>query len=175
MEDYLEAIALLKKEKGVARVRDVSRLLKVKTSSVVAALNKLSKFGLIVHERYGYIELTRDGEKLAQNVQERHNTLRRFLNEIMDIDFKIAAEDACKMEHSVSPQTFEKLTKFIEFVESCPEHGRPDWLKSFVYYSKTGKRPRCKIRQIKQRAIKQSELLRSKLRGIQFSKNFPLP
>lgn len=51
MEDYLESIALLKKEKGIVRVRDVSRLLKVKTPSVADALNKLSKRRLIVHER----------------------------------------------------------------------------------------------------------------------------
>ena len=153
MEDYLEAIGFLKKEKGIARVRDVSHLLKVKTPSVAVALNKLSKRGLIVHERYGYIELTPEGEQLAQNILGRHNTLNRFLNEILDIDSKIAAEDACKMEHSISPQTFEKLTKFIEFVETCPEHGRPDWLKSFAHFFKTGKRPKCKIRQIKQRAI----------------------
>jgi len=153
MEDYLETIALLKKEKGIARVRDVSQSLKVKTPSVAAALNKLSKRGLIVHERYGYIELTPEGEELAQNVQDRHNTLSRFLSEILDVDSRIAAEDACKMEHSIGPETFEKLTKFIEFVETCPEHGRPDWLKSFAYYFKTGRRPRCKVRQAKQRAV----------------------
>jgi len=151
MEDYLEAVALLKKEKGIARVRDISRLLKVKPPSVTSALSTLSKNGLVIHERYGYVDLTQDGEKLAQSVQMRHDMLVNFLTEILKIDSNIATEDACKIEHSISPQTFQKLTKFIEFVETCPEHTRPDWLKSFDYYFKTGKRRKCKIRQIKQK------------------------
>ncbi|MCK4905102.1 metal-dependent transcriptional regulator [bacterium] len=154
MEDYMEAIAALKKKKGVARVRDVSRLMNVKTPSVTAALNTLSKKGLIIHERYGYVEITPEGEKLAQGVQNRHDMLLEFLSKILNIDPKIAAEDACRMEHSMSPQTFQKLTKFIEFVETCPDHDRPDWLKSFDHYFKTGKRLRCKVRQIKQKIKK---------------------
>lgn len=150
MEDYLEVIATLKREKGIARVRDISRLMNVRTSSVTAALGVLSKNGFVVHERYGYVELTPKGESLACDVQRRHDTLLKFLTEILKIDPKIAREDACKMEHTLSPQTFKKLTKFIEFVETCPGQDRPDWLKSFDHYFKTGRRPRCKIKQIKQ-------------------------
>jgi DtxR family Mn-dependent transcriptional regulator len=146
MEDYLEAIAALKKKKGVARVRDISRLMNVKTPSVTAALNTLSKKGLIIHERYGYVEMTPEGKRLAQGIQRRHDILLEFLSKFLDIDSKIAAEDACKMEHSISPQTFEKLTKFIEFVETCPDHNRTDWLKSFDNYFRTGKRLKCKVR-----------------------------
>ncbi len=154
MEDYLEAIAMLKKEEGIARVRDISRLLKVKTSSVTAALNTLSKENLVIHERYGYVDFTEEGEKIAQGVLRRHNMLIKFLSEVLNIEPKIASVDACKMEHSISSQTFKKLTKFIEFVETCPEHDRPDWLKSFDYYFKTGRRLRCKVRQIKKALVK---------------------
>ena len=76
--------------------------------------------------------------------------LLEFLTKILNIAPKIAAEDACKMEHSISPQTFQKLTKFIKFVETCPDGDRPDWLKNFDHYFKTGKRIKCKIRQSKQ-------------------------
>lgn len=151
MEDYLEAIALLKKDKFVARIKDISRLMKVKNPSVTGALNSLSKNGLIIHERYGYVNLTPEGERLAKGVQEKHDILTKFLREVLDVSPKIAAEDACKMEHTISPQTFEKLTKFIEFVETCPDHDRPDWLKSFDHYFKTGRRLRCKVRQMKQK------------------------
>jgi len=154
MEDYLEAIAFLKKKNGVARVKDISHLLNVKSPSVNAALNALSKNGLAVHERYGYAELTQEGEELAHQVQKRHDMLLKFLTEILKINPEIAESDACKMEHSVSPQTLQKITKFIEFVKTCPDHDRPDWLKSFDYYFKTGKRIRCKIRQVKQRLKK---------------------
>ncbi len=150
MEDYLEAIAVLKKKDGVVRVRDISRVLNVRTSSVTSALNTLSKRGFVSHERYGYVELTKDGGELAQRIQRRHNLLVKFLTSILSIDPKIASEDACKMEHILSPQTFQKLTKFIEFVETCPDGERPDWLQSFDYYFKTGKRRQCKIRKIKQ-------------------------
>ena len=152
MEDYLEAIAMLKKEEGIARVKDISRLLKVKTSSVTAALNTLSKENLVIHERYGYVDFTKEGEKIAQGVLRRHNMLIKFLSEVLNIEPKVASVDACKMEHTMSPQTFKKLTKFIEFVETSPDGGRPIWLKGFDYYFRTGKRRMCEIRQIKQNA-----------------------
>ncbi len=151
MEDYLEAIVVLNKKNGVARVKDISKLLNVRASSVTSALNTLSKSGFVVHEKYGYVEPTKSGAELAHKVQNRHNLLNKFLTNILSIDPEIANEDACKMEHILSPQTFQKLTKFIQFVETCPDHDRPDWLQSFDHYFKTGKRPKCKIRQLKQK------------------------
>lgn len=151
MEDYMEAIAVLKKKKGVARVKDLANLLGVKKSSVTSALNTLAQNGFVIHERYGYIELTKEGNELAQYIQKKHNVLTRFLTNILNIEPDIAGKDACKMEHTLSPQSFQKLTKFIEFVETCPEGNSPDWLESFNYYLKTGKRRKCKIREMKQR------------------------
>jgi DtxR family Mn-dependent transcriptional regulator len=151
MEDYLEAVAILKKKNGVARVKDISKNLNVRTSSVTSALNTLSKHGFVNHERYGYVELTKEGEDLAQHIQRRHNMLIKFLTNILHINPRIASADACEMEHTLSPETFEKLTKFIEFVETCPDGERPDWLQSFDYYFKTGKRRKCRIRNMKQR------------------------
>ena len=149
MEDYLETIALLKKNQSVARVKDISRLLGVKKPSVTGALNILAKDGLVVHERYGYVDLTLEGQKIARGVQRRHDIFTKFLVEILGINSKIAAEDACKMEHSISPHSFEKLTKFIEFVEESPDNTKPEWLKGLDYYLKTGRRRSCKLRQIK--------------------------
>ena len=89
MEDYLETINLLKKDKGVARVKDITRLMNVRTPSVTSALTALSKKGFVVHERYGYVELTEEGGKLAQNVQRRHDVLFNFLTGVLKIDSKI--------------------------------------------------------------------------------------
>ncbi|MCP4652029.1 MAG: metal-dependent transcriptional regulator [Candidatus Omnitrophica bacterium] len=114
MEDYLEVIALLSEQKGVVRVKDISRLMRVKTPSVSGALAILSSNGLVVHERYGYVELTLQGQKLAKSVKCRHDMLIKFLNEILGVDFETASEDACRMEHTISPQTFNKLTEFIK-------------------------------------------------------------
>jgi len=149
MEDYLEAIAALKKEKGAARVRDIGELLKVKKPSVTAALNSLSKAGFVLHERYGYVDLTPEGRKIAADIQARHDILVKFLTNILSIAPQIAAAEACRLEHSISPATMAKLTKFMSFVETCPEGRRPDWLKGFDHYLLTGKRPRCKIGKIK--------------------------
>lgn len=147
MEDYLEAIALIEKDKGVARVKDISRLMKVKTPSVTSALNVLANKGLVEHERYGYVELTINGRRIAQDVLKRHKMLTKFLSSILKIDPQVASDDACKMEHVLSPQTSERLTMFVEFVGAGSEIDRPLWLKGFDHYLKTGKRVECKNKQ----------------------------
>ena len=151
MEDYIEAIVALRKEKGVARVRDISHRLKVKNPSVTSALATLSNAGLAIHERYGYVDLTLKGEMMARDVQRRHDTLLKFLSEILKIDSKIAEVDACKMEHSISPETLERIIKFMEFIETHPKRERPNWLKSLNHYFKTGRRPRGD-KQLKEKA-----------------------
>ena len=145
-EDYLEAISILKRKNGVARVRDISHLLKVDRSSVAAAVKKLSEGGLVIHERYGYVDLTPRGKRIAAEVSNKHKKLLEFLTEILDIDPVIANQDACKMEHFVSGEALEKFSKFVEFVRTRPEEGIPDWLRSFGHYFKTGKRLPCKVR-----------------------------
>ena len=146
MEDYLEAIAVLKKQNDIARVRDIGHLLAVKSSSVNAALRTLSKKGLVTHEKYGYVNLTPAGEGIARNIQGKHNLLLKFLTEILNINDDDALQDACKMEHAISLKTFDRLTKFIHFVETGLNGARPQWLKSFRHYLKTGKKLSCKMR-----------------------------
>ena len=144
MEDYLEAIAILNEKDGVARVKDISRFLSVEPPSVASAVKNLSKSGLVIHERYGYVQLTSKGKKVAGNISKRHKMLFEFLTEILNIQPRIAQQDACQMEHSVSSQTLEKITKFIEFVRTPPQADKPEWLKSFDHYFKTGKRQKYK-------------------------------
>lgn len=143
MEDYLEAIAVLGKDKGFARVKDISRHLKVKNPSVSGALATLEKDDLVRHERYGYVELTSKGRSIARSIQRKHHTLLRFLTLVLKIDRKTAETDSCRLEHAISAETLEKLTKFIEFVETCPEKDTPQWLSNFYYFIQTGKRSRC--------------------------------
>jgi len=140
MEDYLEAIAWLSERDKAARVTEISKALGVKKPSVTSALTKLAQEGLIEHERYGQAKLTAKGKRIAQDVVHRHETLHHFLSEILKVDPKIAGKDACKMEHTVSPATIERLTKFVEFVVNRPQ-GEPEWLKNFSYYFKHGKLP----------------------------------
>jgi len=140
MEDYLESISMLAQGGKVVRVTQISKALGVKKPSVTSALKKLSKEELVEHERYGYVKLTDEGQKIAENVFRCHETLRHFLAEILGIDPKMAAEDACKMEHAVSPATLKRLAKFVDFVLNRPR-GKPEWLKDFNYYFEHGDLP----------------------------------
>jgi DtxR family Mn-dependent transcriptional regulator len=149
MEDYLEVIVFLKEKNEVVRVKDIGEKLGVKNPSVSEALGVLSKKGLVKHKRYGNVELTKRGDKLAKTIARRHNTLVKFLKEVLKIDQKTAREDACRMEHSISKDTARKLTNFINFIEDSPYSGRPQWLKSFDNFEKTGKRLNCRMRQDK--------------------------
>jgi DtxR family Mn-dependent transcriptional regulator len=143
MEDYIEVIAILNKENKVARVKDISRLMHVKNPSVTGALRTLEKNNLVRHEPYGYVELTSLGENIAQDIQKKHHTLLRFLTIVLKIDPVIAERDACNLEHSISALTLEKLTKFLEFVKTCPENETPEWLVHFHQWMRTGKRDEC--------------------------------
>jgi DtxR family Mn-dependent transcriptional regulator len=139
MEDYLEAIAMLREKGEVVKVKQISQMLGVKMPSVTSALKKLSEKGLVEHERYGCVELTAEGSKIAKDVIRRHETLCRFLSEILNVAPETAVGDACKMEHAISPASLERLTKFLEFVLACPQ-GEPVWLKGLNYYFEYGER-----------------------------------
>jgi len=146
LEDYLESIFVIKQKKQTVRVKDLARHLKVKAPSVVEVLRKLKEKNLIVHEYYGYIELTQEGINKAKAVYERHIMLKKFLYQILGIDEKIAETDACRIEHYLSKETLERIVKFINFIETCPQ-GVPEWLNNFYYFVKHKKRPpECKAK-----------------------------
>jgi DtxR family Mn-dependent transcriptional regulator len=108
--------------------------------SVTCALKKLSKDGLVTHEKYGYVALTAYGNKVAEDVIHRHKTLSRFFAEALDIDQETAEEDACKIEHVISPLSLERVTKFVEFMQACPL-GQPSFPKRYKYYLEHGTLP----------------------------------
>ncbi len=140
MEDYLEAIAMLCGGRRAARVSEISRRLRVKMPSVTSAVKKLSEQGLVVHERYGYVELTAEGDRVAEDVIRRHKALSRFFAEALDINQEVAEEDACKMEHVISPLSLERVIKFIEFIEACPL-GETNFPNRYKYYLEHGELP----------------------------------
>jgi len=137
MEDYLEAIYNLSQEKRAVRVRDIAKKLGVKMPTVTSMLKTLSEKGMIDHEKYEYPELTGKGSDIGSQIDQRHQTLRRFLIDILQIDHDQADEDACKMEHAVSPATLERIVDFMEFIDHCPRGGN-DWLALFNEYRKYG-------------------------------------
>ena len=149
MEDYLEAVAMLRGKGKVVKVSQISRKLKVKMPSVTSALKKLSEQGLVEHEKYGHIKLTLEGNKVAEEVLRRHKALTRFLTEELGIDQETAEEDACKMEHFISPLSMERLAKFVEFIGACPL-GRANFPSRYEYYLEHGELPQdCSNRGMK--------------------------
>ena len=140
MEDYLEAIFNLGKEKRVVRVKDIAKRLGVKMPTVTSMLKALSKRELIDYEKYEYLELTKKGLNVGREIHRRHHILRSFLTDILNVDLKKADEQACKMEHAVSTSTLDRFIEFMEFIQFCPRVGL-DWLKYFDEYRLHGQEP----------------------------------
>ncbi len=140
LEDYLEAIWVTSLTEKVVRVKNIVKRLNVKTASVVGALKILADKGLVIHERYGYVELTQQGMDRAKKIYEKHKTLTKFFHEILGIEFESAVKDACQVEHYLNKDTMERIVKFIKFIETCPE-GEPLWLSRFHYFVKHGEHP----------------------------------
>jgi len=135
VEDYLEAIYNIVSEKGYARTKDISDRLQITPASVSGMLNKLDGDNLINYEKYGAVTLKKEGEEIAKTIKEKHDTIKAFLN-ILCIPDETADIDACKLEHDLSPESINKLTKFVEFVEQAPAD--PRWLKHFKQYCDSG-------------------------------------
>ncbi|MEW6624023.1 MAG: metal-dependent transcriptional regulator [Bacillota bacterium] len=113
LEDYLEVMLELGEKESEIKVTDVADRLNIAKSTVSQTINKLRKMGLVNQESYGPIELTRIGKEHALNVRKRHRLLRKFLVEVLEIDYETAEKDACLMEHVVSSKTMEKMAEYI--------------------------------------------------------------
>lgn len=133
LEDYLEAIYNLLKKDHEARSTQLAEMLHVKKSSVTVALRSLAKKKLINYSPYSDVTLTPEGEKAAQDIVRRHETLRDFLTLVLGVEAKMAEESACKMEHVLSKDITDKLNRFMEFIAVCPRNG-DDWLKQYHTY-----------------------------------------
>lgn len=113
MEDYLEAISIACEGEKGARVTDIKILMNVKTPSVSGALKALEARGLITHEKYGRVQLTKEGQAIAREVKKKHSVISEFLRDIVGVRPATAEIDACKIEHVLSKETFVKLMEFV--------------------------------------------------------------
>ncbi len=112
-ENYLEAILILKKEKGNVRSIDIANDLGVTKPSVSVAMKSFRAEGYITVDENGSIELTEKGMEIANKVYERHEIIAKALMAI-GVSEETAYEDSCKIEHDISNETFEKLKSFLE-------------------------------------------------------------
>lgn len=112
-EDYLECILKLSKCKPVVRSIDIAVEMNYSKPSISVAMKNLRLNGYINVDHSGFITLTDAGRKIAESIYERHLLLTKGLK-YLGVDEEIAAKDACKIEHDLSPESFEALKKYIE-------------------------------------------------------------
>lgn len=111
-ENYLETILILSQKLPVVRSVDIATELNFKKSSVSVAMKKLRENGNIVVSPEGYITLTPSGQEIADRIYERHTLLSSWL-ERLGVDPQIAVEDACRIEHVISSESFEAIKRHI--------------------------------------------------------------
>ena len=111
-EDYLEAILMIKKRNGNVRSIDIAHELSFSKPSVSVAMKNLKASNYITIDENGFINLTETGQEIADKIYERHTFLTGWLTSI-GVDPKVAAEDACKMEHAISAESFAAIKKSI--------------------------------------------------------------
>nr|WP_256447884.1 metal-dependent transcriptional regulator [Intestinimonas sp. MSJ-38] len=112
-ENYLETILMLKESKGSVRSIDIVRQMNFSKPSVSRAMSLLRENGYITMDKEGWIQLTESGMEVASRIYERHRLLTKWLM-ALGVSPEVAAEDACRMEHDISNETFEKLKAHIE-------------------------------------------------------------
>lgn len=123
-ENYLEAIHLLERDRGYVRSTDLAKYLGISRASVSKALNQLVDAGYVKHEHYGDVIMTETGHRLAQDIFLRHKILYIFLSKCLNIDEKIADEEACLIEHAISSTTKTALISYLE-----DKFGKDEFLK----------------------------------------------
>lgn len=111
-ENYLETILVLSKSHPVVRSVDIAEELNFKKSSVSVAMKNLREKNHITVSKEGFIYLTESGKAIAEMIYERHQLLTSWLTSL-GVDATIAAEDACKIEHVLSPETFQAIKAHV--------------------------------------------------------------
>ncbi|MBE0520491.1 metal-dependent transcriptional regulator [Candidatus Bathyarchaeota archaeon] len=137
VEDYLRTVYEIIEQKGYARIKDISRDLEVRPSTVVEMMRKLHDRGFVVYEKYGSITLTPEGREVAEAVKMRHDTFKKFL-EIILVPEDVAAKDAHVLEHRLDSKTILQFTRFVEFITQATAADRPKfmrrWMEQFRKY-----------------------------------------
>ena len=116
-ENYLESILVLQERRGPVRSIDIVNELGFSKPSVSIAMKKLRENGYISMEPDGRITLNESGLAIANRIYDRHKTITRFFM-LLGVSEDVATEDACKVEHDISDETFEKIHQFVNASEA---------------------------------------------------------
>ena len=111
-EDYLEAILVIQERHGTVRSIDVAHHLNFSKPSVSRAMSLLRENGYVQMDKDGLLSLTDAGMEIASRIYERHRLLTEWLT-VLGVSPDVAAEDACRIEHDISEETFTRLKEHI--------------------------------------------------------------
>lgn len=125
LEDYLETILHLERKNRVARVKEIAEHLQVQMPSVTGALKTLRTKSLINYEKNSYISLTEKGLSVAAAIENRHDIILTFLEQILLLPPKDASDQACKIEHVITTETAQRLKNCTRYLTDCLENGLP--------------------------------------------------
>ena len=112
-EDYLEAVLVLQKKKVMVRSVDLARHMGFSKPSISHAVGVLKNGGFLTVDEDGYFHLTKDGRKVAEKIYERHQFFTEHLVAV-GVDRETAERDACRIEHAISEEAFQKLKASVE-------------------------------------------------------------
>ena len=114
-EDYLEAILSLRERNGMVRSIDIANELHFSKPSVSVAMKNLRQKNYVLVSDEGYLSLTEEGLNLASTVYERHSVISNWLISL-GVSQEVAVEDACRMEHDISDESFAAIKKYLQDV-----------------------------------------------------------
>ena len=120
-EDYLEAMLMMQQKHGYIRSIDIAEHLGVTKPSVTYTTKRLRENGYLTMDADNLITLTPAGMEIARSIYDRHKTLSSFL-ESLGVDSDVAREDACKIEHDISEESFTAIRKLMQEREQHPEN-----------------------------------------------------
>ena len=113
-ENYLETILILHNKNNFVRSIDIANELSYTKPSISRAMSILKENGYIIMQPNGNIILTETGAAKAAAIYERHNLISKFLKGTLGISEELAAQDACRIEHIISQETFDEIKRYVE-------------------------------------------------------------
>ena len=119
-ENYLETILILSQRQPQVRSIDIATELGFSKPSVSVAMKNLRENGYVTVNDHGHISLTSKGLQIAETIYERHTLLSSWL-EYLGVDSAIAAQDACRIEHVISPESFQAITTHVAMGKINPQ------------------------------------------------------
>jgi DtxR family Mn-dependent transcriptional regulator len=123
-EEYIETIYKLQKRNGMAKTKELAETMHIVPGSITNTIEHLESHGLVTHEPYRGVKLTREGEKIALEIVRKHRLAERLLTDILKAEWSTVHEDACRLEHALTKNLTALLDERLGHPKFCP-HGNP--------------------------------------------------